>query len=87
MKSKLFISGLLIFISLLTFSCTNDDDEIQNVNDKELKIEQKNSLKNLNDKINMNTVQDSVVKIPIQEGNITSDSNGDPSNPRPPRKD
>lgn len=87
MKSKLIISGLLIFISLLTFSCTNDDYGIQNVNDKEIKIETKQSLKILKGKIIMNVVQDSVAETVIQEVNTASDGYGDPSNPRPPRKD
>lgn len=87
MKSKLFILGVLIFVSLLTFSCTNDDYEIQDDSYRELKIEPKYSLKNLNEETNMQHVQDTVARNAIQEISVMSAMDGDPSNPRPPRKD
>ncbi|MCP2028477.1 hypothetical protein L1276_003647 [Flavobacterium sp. HSC-32F16] len=87
MKNKLFISAVLIFVSCLTFSCTNDDYEIPQDKSRELKIAPKYSLNNLNEKTNIQQVQDSVVPNIIQEVNVTSIIDGDPSNPRPPRKD
>ncbi len=67
MKRKLFISGLLVFISLLTFSCTNDDYEMKNVKDKELKITPKYPSDNFNEKTNIQHVQDSILPNIIQE--------------------
>ncbi|MEP6929702.1 MAG: hypothetical protein ABI850_06805 [Flavobacterium sp.] len=86
MKSKLFISGVLISISCLTFSCTNDDYETQPNNHGELKIAPKYLLNN-NEEANIGSVQDSIVQNVIHESNIQTNTDGDPSNPRPPRKD
>ncbi|WP_337966396.1 hypothetical protein [uncultured Flavobacterium sp.] len=83
MKNKLFIPGLLISLALLTFSCTNDDYEISADQNNQIKTLTKDSLKNLNEKMNAK-IQDSINKNTIQAENITE---GDPIIPRPPRKD
>lgn len=87
MKSKLFISGVLIFVLWLTFSCTNDDYEIPQDNYRELKVAPKYPLNNFNENANMQHVQDTIEANVSQEINVTSAVYGDPSNPRPPRKD
>ena len=83
MKNTLFISGLLLSIALLTFSCTNDDYEIPTDNNRELKTITNNSLKNLNERMNAK-VQDSINKSNLQAEDTTE---GDPIIPKPPRKD
>ncbi|MBP4137052.1 hypothetical protein [Flavobacterium geliluteum] len=87
MKSKLFVSGVLIFVLWLTFSCTNDDYEIPQDNYGELKAVPTNQLNNFDEKANMQYLQDTVLPNVIQEENVTTTIYGDPSNPRPPRKD
>ena len=87
MKSNLFISGLLIFISCLTFSCTNDDYETQPNNHGKLKIAPKHVLNTYNEEVNVGSVPDSIVPNSIEESNSQTYTDGDPSNPRPPRKD
>ncbi|MEN2403147.1 hypothetical protein GKZ90_0025390 [Flavobacterium sp. MC2016-06] len=84
MKNRLFISGLLVFVSLLTFSCTNDDYELPADNNGQLKTITKDKLKNMNEKINAQ-VQDSTITNTI----LTEDpaTEGDPIIPKPPRKD
>jgi hypothetical protein len=84
MKNKLFIPGLLISIALLTFSCTNDDYEISADQNNQSKTVTKESLKNLNEKMNA-MIQDSIIKNTIQAE--TPATEGDPIIPRPPRKD
>lgn len=87
MKSKLFISGVLIFVLSLTSSCTNDDYEIPQDNYRELKVVPKYPLNNLNENANMQYTQDTIESTVNREINVTSGAFGDPSNPRPPRKD
>lgn len=86
MKSKLFITAVLISISCLTFSCTDDDYETQPNNDRKLKIPLKYLLKN-DEEASIGSAQDSIVGNLIQEPIIQTNTDGDPSNPRPPRKD
>lgn len=84
MKSRLFISGLLISIALLTFSCTNDDFEASTYRRNQSTTITTEQLKNLNENMN-GKVQDSINRSSILEvNNITG---GDPIIPRPPRKD
>lgn len=84
MKNRLFIPGLLIFVALLTFSCTNDDYENPADNNSQSKTITKNKLENLNKKINVQ-VQDSFNTNTIQ---VAADATeGDPLIPKPPRKD
>lgn len=83
MKNRLFIPGLLISIALLTFSCTNDDYEITAGQNSQAKSATKDSLKNLNERMNAK-IQDSINKSTIQAEDITE---GDPIIPKPPRKD
>ena len=87
MKSNLFISGVLIFISCLTSSCTNDDYETQPNNHGKLEIAPKHLLNTYNEEANIGSIQDSIVPNVIEETNSQTNTDGDPSNPRPPRKD
>jgi hypothetical protein len=75
MKSKLHITGVII-ISLLTYSCSVDDNEqLPEVKNNNLKITPKIGLEN---EIN-GSMRDSTYVLPqIVEG--------DPSNPVPPRQ-
>ncbi len=78
MKSKLYIAAL-VSISLLTYSCSNDDEfEIPEVENNNFKITPEIGLKNeFKEKIiDSTTVNFSEVN-PID---------GDPSNPKPPRR-
>ena len=84
MKNRLFIPGLLIFVALLTFSCTNDDYEIPTDNNSQSKTITKDKLKNMNEKIN-EQVQDSLNRNTIQVEVAATE--GDPIIPKPPRKD
>jgi hypothetical protein len=79
MKTKLYIAGLIL-ISLITFSCSNDEDsyEVQEVKSNTLKSVPKSVLINRLtakpiDSINVNTTPE------------TQGQEGDPSNPIPPR--
>ena len=82
MKSKLFISGLLISISLLTFSCTNDDYEVETNSGNQSKTVTKDQLQKLNTtaKVGDSNSNDTIPQV----YNLTE---GDPIIPRPPRKD
>jgi hypothetical protein len=86
MKNKLLISGLLLSISLLTTSCTNDDYEIPETKNTSLKVMSKEELKtNLDKKIN-SRVKDSINETNASEGNVTTGTEGDPIIVIPPRK-
>ncbi|MCC9070543.1 hypothetical protein LNQ49_02875 [Flavobacterium sp. F-65] len=86
MKNKLFISGLLLFISLLTTSCTNDDYEIPETNNSSLKVMSKEELKmNLNKKMD-SKVKDSINETNVSKSNVTVETEGDPIIVIPPRK-
>ncbi|TRX33007.1 hypothetical protein FNW52_16265 [Flavobacterium sp. ZT3R18] len=78
MKSKLYITGL-VSISLLTYSCSNDDGyEIPEIENNNFKITPKAGLKN---ELNEKTIDSSTVIFNIK----ASAMEGDPSNPKPPR--
>jgi len=81
MKSRLLIPGILISISFLTFSCTNDDYEIPTNNSSQLKTVAKHQLQDLHAK-----AEDSISNTTIPTVNTLTDD-GDPIIPRPPRKD
>lgn len=92
MKNKLFIAGL-VFISLLTYSCSNDDEfgmpEGKNNN---FKITPEVNLKNelVQKRIDSTTIifreGDAVEGDPIEgNGPKLNAAHGDPSNPKPPR--
>lgn len=75
MKNKLSI-GVLVFICVLTYSCSNDDDyESKAVENANVKTKQQIHLKN------------ELTKKIIDPTNIifNKDQDGDPSNPKPPR--
>lgn len=72
MKSKLFISGLLISIALLTFSCTNDEYEIPENKSNQLKIVPGQ----LKQELSGSTIDSTIVNNP---------TDGEPNNPKPPR--
>jgi hypothetical protein len=77
MKSKLYIAGL-VSISLLTYSCSNDDGyERQEIQKSSINIKE---LPNFNKEVNPKRVDSSAVKVE----RTTED--GDPSIPVPPRK-
>lgn len=77
MKSKLYIAGL-VSISLLTFSCSNDDDfEMSEVKNNNFKMTPQVGLKNEQKE----KIIDSTTVI-FSEANANE---GDPSNPKPPR--
>jgi hypothetical protein len=77
MKSKLHIIGL-ISLSLLIFSCSNDEYEDTAVENNNLKLVRKAEIKdNLNAKIT-----DSTSVINNEQPGSTQ---GEPSNPKPPR--
>nr|WP_198999914.1 hypothetical protein [Flavobacterium sp. ASV13] len=75
MKSKLYFLGL-IFISLSIFSCSTDDYENTEVQNDNLKLVLKGKLKE-----DLNTKKADSTLI------MSTDSDGEPSNPKPPRKD
>lgn len=82
MKTKLSIAALIL-LSLSIFSCSTDDideqTETKNVKVTSEKKEVKNYLnKNINKKVIDSTAT-------IYEVNVATE--GDPSNPKPPRKD
>ncbi|MDX6183165.1 hypothetical protein SGQ44_13435 [Flavobacterium sp. Fl-77] len=82
MKNKLFIPGLIISIALLTFSCTNDDYQVETNSGNQSKTVTKDQLQKLNA---TTKVRDSISNDTIpQVNNLTE---GDPIIPRPPRKD
>lgn len=86
MKNKLLISGLLLFTSLLTTSCTNDDYEIPEANNSSLKVMSKEELKmNLNKKTD-SKVKDSINETNGSKSNVTAETEGDPIIVIPPRK-
>lgn len=74
MKSNLIIPGLLISISLLTFSCTNDDYEIPESQGSHIKAITKDQLKK---EINTITIDSTIVN---------TQDDGEPNNPKPPRQ-
>jgi hypothetical protein len=77
MKKILYITGLVL-ISLVTFSCSNDEDVYGN---QEVKAD---ALKSIPESTLNKTAKDSTkVNIPMQ----IAPQEGDPSNPRPPRQE
>jgi hypothetical protein len=79
MKNKLYIAGLVL-ISLLTYSCSNDED---GYGDQGIKA---NTLKSVPQSVLINELNAK----PIDSTNVNSameipDPEGDPSNPIPPR--
>ncbi|MFV8375127.1 hypothetical protein [Flavobacterium sp. LB1P71] len=80
MKNKLYIAGL-VSISLLTYSCSSDDEnyEVQEVKNKSFEITPQTVL---NAKTNDSTTVKSGTKITTTR---VSDADGDPNNPIPPR--
>ena len=78
MKSKLYIAGL-VSISLLTYSCSNDDGyEMPEVKNNNFKITPQAGLKN---ELKEKTIDSTTVIFNIEANAIE----GDPSNPKPPR--
>ena len=74
MKSKLCIAGLVL-ISLLTYSCSNDDGyDMPEVKNNNFKIVPQLSLKN---GVKEEEIDSAAV--------IINDLDGDPINPKPPR--
>lgn len=73
MKNKLQILGLLS-LALLTFSCSNDDYEIQDDKNSNLKVISKDSLQGDLDEITTDL---------IEKHEYTD---GEPNNPKPPRR-
>ena len=83
MKRKLYIVGV-IFISLVTFSCSNDDLE---------NLESENNIVKRSEKVLLNELNEQAIDsttVIAPGGNkseqSTTDSDGEPSNPKPPRK-
>lgn len=79
MKSKLYITGLVL-LSVLTYSCSNDDAyEASDVKTENFEIVPQKELKDeLKEKKIDSTVTFSIIKEDPREG--------DPSNPKPPRR-
>jgi hypothetical protein len=78
MKSKLYIIGL-ISISLLTYSCSNDDSfPIPEVENNNFKLRPQSNLKN---DLKEQTIDSTAIILNIE---INTDE-GDPSNPKPPK--
>ena len=77
---KLYMAGI-ISVSLLTYSCSNDEEsyEVQGVKTKDLKIAPQSSLKS-----ELNVIDSTAINGPMGAEGMTSPE-GDPSNPRPPR--
>ncbi|TDE03740.1 hypothetical protein [Flavobacterium hiemivividum] len=75
MKSKLYIVGL-VSISLLTYSCSNDDG--YEVKSNDLKITPQADLKN---ELNEKTIDSATTIFNVEESAVE----GDPSNPKPPK--
>lgn len=71
MRNKLQILGLLS-LALLTFSCSNDDYEIQDAKSSNLKVISTDSLKGEVNKIKTDSIG-------------VNRSFGEPNNPKPPR--
>ncbi|WP_268846236.1 hypothetical protein [Flavobacterium aestivum] len=79
---KLYIAGI-ISISLLTYSCSNDEDsyEVQGAKSKDSRIAPQSVLKG---GLNAKAIDTTAINTPNgAEGNTSPD--GDPINPRPPR--
>jgi hypothetical protein len=82
MKNKLYIAGL-VCITLLTYSCSNDDSyEVQEVKAKSFEITPQAVL-------NAKIIDSSSVKVGTKiistQINIAPPEDGDPNNPLPPR--
>ncbi|WP_426094733.1 hypothetical protein [Flavobacterium sp. DSR2-3-3] len=78
MKSKLYIAGL-VSISLLTYSCSNDNDfEMPEVKNNNFKITPQAGLKN---ELKEKTIDSTKVIFSIEVNTIE----GDPSIPKPPK--
>lgn len=82
MKRKLYIVGV-VFISLLAFSCSNDDFEDSNEGGNVVRTSDKELINELNEK----NIDSSTVAKPVDTNvDASADSDGEPSNPKPPRK-
>ncbi|MBF4487706.1 hypothetical protein [Flavobacterium sp. CSZ] len=77
MNSKKLISGLLVSIAILTASCTNDDYEMPEIKNGKSEFLPKDNLKN-----EIRTV----IKDSTQIKETYADDDGEPSNPKPPKK-
>jgi hypothetical protein len=79
MKNKLYIAGLVL-ISLLAYSCSNDEDsyEVQGVKPNDLKSAPQSILKS---GLTIKAIDSTTVKLNME----ISSPDGDPSNPLPPR--
>jgi hypothetical protein len=79
MKNKLYIAGLVL-ISLITFSCSNDEDsyEVQGVKNNTLNSVPKSVLIN---RLIAKPIDTTKVNTPME----AQGQEGDPSNPIPPR--
>lgn len=73
MKNKLHILGLLS-LALLTFSCSNDDYEIRDNKNSNLKVISKDSLQTELDRIETDLI------------GANEYTDGEPNNPKPPRR-
>jgi hypothetical protein len=78
MKRKLYLVGV-VFISLLAFSCSTDDLEDSNSGGKIVRTSDKGFINESNEKI----IDSSTV---VKPSDAEIDSDGEPSNPKPPRK-
>jgi len=91
MKRKLYIVGV-VFISLLAFSCSNDDFEDSNEGSNVVRTSGKELINELNEKelineLNEKNIDSSTVAKPVDtNADASADSDGEPSNPKPPRK-
>jgi hypothetical protein len=76
MKNKLYIVGL-VSLSLLTYSCSNEDDsyDVQEVKNNKLEITPQSALK-------VRVIDSTIVKLDLQ----ISTMEGDPSVGKPPRQ-
>ena len=79
---KLYIVGI-ISVSLLTYSCSNDEEsyEVQGVKTRDLKNVPQSVLQG---ELNTKTIDSTTIYAPTGTDGGTS-PDGDPSNPRPPR--
>jgi len=79
MKNKLYVAGLVL-ISVLTYSCSNDEDsyEVQGIKANEIKSAPQSILKS---ELTVKIIDSTAVRLNME----ISSPDGDPSNPRPPR--
>ncbi|MCV9927846.1 hypothetical protein OIU83_09295 [Flavobacterium sp. LS1R49] len=87
MKNKLLISGLLLSISVLFSSCTNDDYEIPESKNNQFGVVPTYQLKTSLNEINNSKVKDSINETGAPEIDVMAENEGDPVIVIPPRKD